>query len=374
MDRIPEDLRAAGIIGETKLALTVYLVGVSAQLPKPLACIVRGQTSSGKSFVVDRVADLFPPEVVLRATSITTNALYYFPPGHLRHRWVVAGERSRMEDDDRAEATRALREMLESGSLSKAVSVKEEGQWATKLLVQEGPIAYTETTSMGVVFEEDANRCLLLDTDSSREQTRRVLAGIALDAARRNRPDVQYRRDVHLALLRMVPRTDVVVPFADAVASLYPPDRVDARRSFRQLLAIIKASALLQFQRRQKDPLLNIVAEFDDYHVAETLARDAFTAMASGVTHEAVVHLDALRGKFLQREFDTEEAQAVGVGSRATKYRRLAELNSAGCLDQVRPSQGRVPARWRLTGIDPDTDSGAIPTLKDVMAAVSVRR
>jgi hypothetical protein len=127
IDRIPEDLRTIGIIGETTLALTLYLVGVSAQLPKPLSAIVRGQTSSGKSFVVDRVADLFPPEVVLRATSITTNTLYYFAPGTLRHRWVVAGERSRKEDDDRAEVTRALREMLESGALSKAVSVKEEG-------------------------------------------------------------------------------------------------------------------------------------------------------------------------------------------------------------------------------------------------------
>ncbi len=37
----------------------------------------------------------------------------------LEHRWVVAGERSRQQDDDASEATRALREMQSAGRLSK---------------------------------------------------------------------------------------------------------------------------------------------------------------------------------------------------------------------------------------------------------------
>ena len=57
------------------------------------------------------------------ATSLTPNALYYKEPGSLIHRFVVAGERSRIQDDVHAEATRALREMQASGELTKTVTV-----------------------------------------------------------------------------------------------------------------------------------------------------------------------------------------------------------------------------------------------------------
>ncbi|NMC19313.1 MAG: hypothetical protein GYA33_02735, partial [Thermogutta sp.] len=75
------DIEALGVAGEKELAATLYLLGTSRLLDRPLAGILQGPSSSGKSFVLDRVADLFPPEAVLRATALTTNALYYLPPG-----------------------------------------------------------------------------------------------------------------------------------------------------------------------------------------------------------------------------------------------------------------------------------------------------
>ena len=61
IDRIEADIEAAGVAGEHDLRLTLYLVGTSRLLPRPLAAIVQGQSSSGKSFTVERVAKLFPP-------------------------------------------------------------------------------------------------------------------------------------------------------------------------------------------------------------------------------------------------------------------------------------------------------------------------
>jgi hypothetical protein len=37
----------------------------------------------------------------------------------LQHRFIVAGERSRLQNDETAEATRALRELLSAGRLVK---------------------------------------------------------------------------------------------------------------------------------------------------------------------------------------------------------------------------------------------------------------
>ena len=371
LKRVVTDIEAVGVVGERRLAATLYLVGSSVQLPKPLAAIVRGSSSSGKSYIVETVASLFPPEVVLRATSLTTNALYYFPPGTLRHRFIVAGERSRLEDDDRAEATRALREMIESGRLSKAVPVKEHDRMTTQVIEQEGPIAYVETTSLGQLFDEDANRCLLLATDEQEAQTRRILTATAAAATGRDRPDLERVRAIHYAVQRMLPRCAVVIPFADEVGALYPTERLDARRSFRHLLNLVSASALLHFRQRERATGGAIVATVNDYAVAERLARGPFGAAASGVSDGAREFLAALRSRFGEEGFSTTEAQTVGPGARRVRYSRLRELNAAGAVEQTEAPRGAVPARWRLTGNDPSDGSGALPSVSAVSERLS---
>ena len=96
LERIGVDIETAGVAGEQELALTLYLVGASRLLRRPLAAIVQGQSSSGKSYTVERVASLFPPEAVIHATQMTPQALFHAKAGSLSHRWVVAGERSRL--------------------------------------------------------------------------------------------------------------------------------------------------------------------------------------------------------------------------------------------------------------------------------------
>lgn len=119
--------------------------------------------------MVSRVAGMFPPEAVLIATQLTPMALFYLDAGSLVHRLVVSGERRRAEDDEAADATRALREMLSEGRLSKLVPLKEDGRQRTVLVEQEGPIAYVENTTLTRVFNEDANRCILVNTDERAE-------------------------------------------------------------------------------------------------------------------------------------------------------------------------------------------------------------
>ncbi len=109
ISRIADDVAALGVAGEPELAVTLYLIGTSRLLDKPLSGIVMGPSSSGKSHANEKVARLFPPETIIPATQMTPQALFHMKPGSLSHKFVVAGERSRIEDDERAEATRALR-------------------------------------------------------------------------------------------------------------------------------------------------------------------------------------------------------------------------------------------------------------------------
>ena len=149
-------------------ALLNESIALSANQPVLPTSSICAASSAGKSFTTERVGRLFPDEAVLRAHQISPKALQYLPPGSLVHRFVIAGERSRLQDDAAAEATRTLREMIGDGRLSALVSVSQQvGPHQTVHIQQEGPIAFIESTTMGVqdIFNEDRTRFLLLCSD-----------------------------------------------------------------------------------------------------------------------------------------------------------------------------------------------------------------
>ena len=69
--------------------------------------------------------------------------------------------------------------MISAGRLSKLVTFKEAGEFVTKLISQDGPIAFIETTTQTKIFGEDANRCLLFSVDEGPEQTKAIIDCLA---------------------------------------------------------------------------------------------------------------------------------------------------------------------------------------------------
>ena len=369
--RVVHDVAALGVAGEKMLIATIYLVGTSRLLAKPLAAIAQGPTSSGKSYVIDTVAKLFPPEAVIRAHKMTPEALIHMPAGALEHRFVVGGERSRRQDDDTADATRALREMLSDGRLTKLMPTKSAGGGIETVQIdQPGPIAYVESTTLQTILDEDRNRCLILATDESPAQTRRILD---LAAAQKINPDAAG--DVtniiaeHHAAQRLLHRVRVKVPYADELARRFPAERTDARRAFGHLLSMIEAVTLLhQFQRvpEPADGLL-IVATVDDYRIARKLLAGPFArALGDGLSDAARRFGERLRETFTGNvEFDTREIAKHErvIGDRQTMRQYVRALASAGWLDQMQLQQGPKPALYRVAMNVPD--DAAIAGLPD---------
>ncbi|NMC19938.1 MAG: hypothetical protein GYA33_05895, partial [Thermogutta sp.] len=323
---------------------------------------LQGPSSSGKSFVLDRVADLFPPEAVLRATALTTNALYYLPPGSLRHRFVVAGERSRIEDDERAEATKALREMISSGKLTKAVAVARQGSEPETILIEQpGPIAYGETTTLMKVFDEDANRCLLLTTDERPVQTKRIITTLGRRYATGCKGDAERIIAKHHAMQRLlaVEAAPVRVPFAERLAEAFDHGRVEARRAFPHVIGMVMASALLHQRQRQRDADGAILAAADDYQLARhLLAGPMRRSLGGGVSGGAARFLDRLLGWFgPEAEFTRQEARKHETAAQSAIYAWVGELVAAGLVEVVEEARGRQPAKYRLpaTGVDAES-------------------
>jgi len=369
--RIIDDTAAMGVAGERELIATVYLVGVSRLLDKPLAAIVQGLSSSGKSYVPERVASLFPPEAILLATQQTPQALFYMSAGSLSHRFIVAGERSRMDQDDAADATRALREMLSSGKLSKLLPMKIDGRMETKLIEQDGPIAYIETTTLSKIFDEDANRCILVSTDERREQTQRIVRKLAEHYAG-NLSGCHARRiaERHHAAQRMLHSWPVVIPFANRLGELFDSDRVEVRRAFPQLMSMVQASAILhQYQRKFAGDWL--VTAVDDYQLAQhLLARPFARQLGGGLSDPARRYFERLEA-WVSGEFTTRDARKKDSASGRAVTGWLSELADVDVVDQLEPHKGSKPARWKLTGVAPSDAAGDCPTLPTVEDVIS---
>ena len=364
LERIGVDIETAGVAGEQDLALTLYLVGTSRLQRRPLAAIVQGQSSSGKSYTVERVASLFPPEAVVYATQATPQALFHAKPGSLSHRWFVAGERSRLENDDKAEATRAMREMLSAGRLTKMMPMKVAGEIQTVTIEQEGPIAFVESTTSARVFEEDANRCIMLSTDERRSQTRTIMRRLALHASGKVRSDGPRVVARHHALQRLLERRTIVIPFAERLVELLEvfADRVECRRAYPMVLSIIEASALLHQRQRRTDQDGRLLAEPADYGVAARLlsgplARtigeslsDPGRRFLERLLAEVDDTIDPLPTPFTAK--DVRRRLSVG---RSTVCGFLSELEDKGFLDPTEAApvgRGRPPKAWKPTGRD----------------------
>jgi hypothetical protein len=368
MLQVADDIDMLGVAGERELTITIYLVGISRLLPHPLSAILQGPSSSGKSYLIDKVASPAPSEAVIVATQMTPQALYHMKPGSLCHRWIVGGERSRLENDDRAEATRALREMQSAGKLSKMMPIKMPGGLIeTVLVVQEGPIAFIESTTLAKIFEEDANRCLLLNTDERSDQTRRIIQKTASGYQMSSSENLARRRQVHHALQRKLRSYPVQVPFAGRLGELFPADRVEARRAFNQLLTVIQASALLHQRQRQFTQDGCLLANPKDYHLArQLLAKPLSRLLGDAVSDAARRFYDQLAAKWpcsdgAGNSFTVSDARKLGGASKTAIRGWLAELHEIGAVRLGQEGRGRQAAMWQLTETLPGDATFALP-------------
>ena len=384
IDRIGNDIEAAGVAGEDDLRLTLYLVGTSRLLPRPLAAIVQGQSSSGKSHTVEKVASLFPNESVVLATTMTPQALFHARPGSLSHRWVVAGERSRIENDDKAEATRALREMLSAGRLTKMMPCKVDGEIQTVTIEQEGPIAFVESTTAARVFEEDANRCIMLSTDERRVQTKTIMRRLAAVASGKVRSDVSPVVARHHAMQRLLERRAIVIPFAERLVEQLEAfaDRVECRRALPMVLSIVQASALLHQRQRKTDQDGRLIAEPADYAVAARLLSGPLaTTFGESLSDPARRFLERLLAEVddpfdaLPVPFSAKDVRRRLKTGQSTANGYLAELEDKGCLDRADPApagRGRPPKAWKPTGRDADGER-VLPPVEEMFPGAAAQ-
>ncbi|MBL6447638.1 hypothetical protein JMN32_15070 [Fulvivirga sp. 29W222] len=171
MERTNTLLGQSGITGEDTNRQILWLVYGSRKRPKPLHVICLGASGTGKTYLQEKVARFIPESEKFTFTASSENAFYYLEPYDLCHKVVL------VEDMDGAQSLLyPLRELQTKQWISKVVPIKDsQGNIKTRKLEVYGPISLSGTTTHESLYEDNANRCLLLHLDTTHRQQESIM-------------------------------------------------------------------------------------------------------------------------------------------------------------------------------------------------------
>ena len=248
MERTSQALKASGLIGEEVNAMILYVAMTSRQCEDPLSVICLARSGVGKSYLMERVALCMPEDSKLENTQFTENSFYYFRREEIRGRIFL------IEDLDGAQAVLyPIRELQSKKRISKTVTVKDRsGAMRTVNLVVEGPVSVIGCSTQEAIYEDNANRSLLVHLDDSREQDARIMDyQRAARAGLTDRSQEQQVRKQLQDVQRVLRPIKVVNPYAPLIA--LPQEVFKPRRTLGLLLGFVEAITFYhQLQREEK--------------------------------------------------------------------------------------------------------------------------
>jgi len=276
MERTNALLGESGIVGEGLNRQILWLVYGSRKREDPLHVICLGASGTGKSYLQEKVARLVPEHEKFTFTASTENALYYLGPYDLCHKVVL------IEDMEGVQyLLYPLRELQTKKWVSKLVGMKEHPN-SSKIKTENieifGPICLSGTTTKERLYEDNANRCLLLHLDNSPAQEENIMAyQRKLSAGKVDRETEDSASRLLLNVQQSLQQVKVVNPYAESLripTRCFKPLRTHAH----YLQFIETVTWYHQYQRDEKADEntgeVYIESTLEDIEVANSLMKD----------------------------------------------------------------------------------------------------
>src|SRR5215217_1223543 len=269
----------------------------------------------------------------------------------IKHRFLVIYEAAGMSGEF---ATYLMRSLLSEGKVRYETVEKTSEGMKPRLIEREGTTGLIVTTTAVKLHPENETRLLSLTVTDTQDQTRVVMAALAVEAGEAG-PNFEPWHALQVWLESAEHR--VFIPYAKILADLIPPVAVRLRRDFGALLNLIRAHALLHQASRDRDDKGRIIATIEDT-VPKTVRE----------TVEAV--------KRLQKDAKGEPVTVAELArelklDRSAVSRRVRNAKDRGYLRDLEDNP-RKPSRL-IPGDDLPEDLQILPKPKDVRAGMQKR-
>ena len=343
------------VAGEENNAKLLYLVATSRLFGTCMSAVAKGPSAVGKSNLRKTVLEFFPPEDVVSFTTLSEKALLYYEDD-FQHKILSMGEAAGIEEKQMQDYL--LRELISDGVLRYPVVMKSaDGKsMSTQTVIKHGPVVFMVTTTKAALNPENETRMLSIEIDDSAEQTRLVLDKVAETVGRNSAKavvDFEPWRDFQrwLALGPKVVDIPFAREFGRKIGSAKAPR---LRRDFSQILLAIKAHALINQQRRDRDDRGQIVADLDLDYVPVAKLMGGIMSEASGVGIEPQLQqtIDAVKLTTATKSRD-EGATAFEIATqlkldKSAAWRRLGVAMNKGYVANLETRRGQ-PGKYRVT-------------------------
>jgi hypothetical protein len=330
-----------GFAGDVRHVELLYAIFTSRLLKRPMCAFLKAPSSSGKSWLLNRTLELFPPESYEIKSGFSPKAIAY-GSADLRHKVLAVQEASGLNG---REGNMLVRTLISEGLIRWEVAGRDADGFTTRTITRPGPIAFVLTTTHETLHTEDETRALSIEVDDTPDHTREVMRNIGRNYAGAVRPAASDLAPWH-AFQRWLDAGphEVVIPFAEAMGALFTIRTNRSKRDFEQLLTAVAVSALLHQAHRTADGDGRITATMDDYEHArrflhKPLNEAAGSAVPRGVrevVEQLLDHHDApvtpYAGDDLPRGLSVEELATRMCVDKSVASRRVAQAKARGLV------------------------------------------
>lgn len=262
--KLNELIEKAGITGEEKNRLLLFLIASSYKMPDTLHASIQGSSGSGKTRLLQVISLLMPQEDVKRYTRVTDGSFYNQDEYFFTHKLIC------FEDIDglKEEALLAVRELQSNGILITSTSFKDEnGQIRGGERIVKGPIASLACTTKGELYEDNQSRVFAIAVDEGEEQTQRIISHQNRKAAGLiDQSQEQETREFIQHCIRLLKPYQVINPYAHKIT--LPRKAHKIRRLNELFQCCVKQITLLNQYQRKKDKENRLISEKEDIALA----------------------------------------------------------------------------------------------------------
>jgi hypothetical protein len=166
---VKEQVGTAGVVGEGRNRLVLFLACLTSALDKVVSVLVKGSTSTGKNNLTKKVLSLIPPAKVLTRSSFSEKTLAYGAE-------ELAGKILYLVEHKGGKDAQFFTRLLQSeGELHHEATYVAGRKRGTDLSVRRANPVFISTTTDEHVYEDDETRYLSIRADESSELTRDVI-------------------------------------------------------------------------------------------------------------------------------------------------------------------------------------------------------
>ena len=320
-----------GMVGEEVNRLLMYLVFTSRLREQPLHIISLGASGTGKTYLQEKISELISREHKLEITALSENALYYFDRTELKHKLILIEDLDGANDD---KILYAIRELMSKRRISKTIPIKDsKGNLKTITLQVEGPICLAGTTTREKLYEDNANRSILIYLDGSRKHKEQIMDyQRAKSAGQINKTQEAKAKQVLQDVQSILRPITVRNPYATKLK--IPQEVFKPLRTNTHYLAFIETVTFYhQWQRPQRTDEATgekyIETTLEDIAAANGLLKDVLLAKSDELTNACRTFLERLKSKL------TKENKTTFYRSEIREWMRINPHNLRHYLSQL---------------------------------------